>query len=1490
MNVKEEKINIQVPKLKNKDTFRPWSEGIRRLLEAKSLDVYLNYEIKVVRLMDEEEKKSEIDKFVSKFITSDVLYRIPLQERLYMGVGKYHFYSVDSSDEIPDALLGLMDLCDVVQEENKLTLLVERGTYVQLARKLREDRSKIFSIFHTSVSKPIYELIRKETSVAAAYTILVNNYRLDTYVEQQNMRVKISKLYIGKLQTYLDTFEQLLAEYVGIGGSRDDTALYDTLVRHVSNSKYNMYYNIYSGTSTDELLLFLRPIAEKEKLDTTGNNATKQGRTSGNTKRPTLYANKVALQRGPNGKPIRCRRCNGWGHELSSCMLEEDVCHYCGEPGHFRKDCPQAQNRNKANKAQVLAVEEETSTHQHVHQPEQTNTNSYEALQDLFDTLDSEPEDEEDEFVTLNRVAINEEKVNSNYILDSGATRHVTGELTILEETQKLKNSLQVSTADGNQIKATLQGVLVLENDQGQELILENVLYCPGIHGTLISVRQLTRAGFKVHFNEACATVLHSNSTLFHAHFRRREGNYILAASRKKIADYSSYAALQVRSIEEKQLIHARFGHLNTLYLQRAGLGMKKSADMFCPSCSAGKLVHSHKKKLVNVGNTLRTTGRKPWEVIHLDTAGPFKVGIGQIRYFVVLVCDYTGYLRCAVVRKKSEITRFVGDIILKVEQLGNLKTKSLFSDNGREFINKDMTKFCFQNSIFQQTRSTNFPSENGKAERAIRSLKTITRNLLLTSGLGKRFWGYAVLYASEILNVIPRKGQLESPFERTFKFKPNYKRFKVFGSPGHALATREDSLSGYPTIIFLGFSQRNHSYVVMLTGNRSIREFRDISVNEVAVLEKEQQRFSEQLKPKKRTKPIQQTSTSENVQFEEENTTRIVPKKQVQSTHDKATSVEHELTQNDEGEVEESSSDSEDTEIRNFCDVHEDNILSTDRRGNTINQASIEDYRSFWCSTTFLGPENITLNVLTTQDELKPPRTWKDIESREDKQQWIEAYQKEVDSLESVAGMLVVDHPRSEEVLELLEIFSWKENTYSGKREAKVRMAGRGDKAKIKLALYSPVGGAVGMRMLIHVSATYFDSRLQASDVRTAFLNTRTKVARYFHLPQGHKSRVGKSKVWKTFCALYGLTEASFHWYKCLTEYLKKVGLSPCSSDECLFMTKDEEGRLNLLVLIYVDDLLFTGTEESVRNFCKLLEDRFKIRKTEEVKSFIGVQIEKIPTGFKLYQEKFILEAVEKFELTEAKSVSTPIDISCLEDCNSRKLEDKRLFQSVIGTVNYITCCTRPDIAFAVNLLARRLQAPTLADLKRAKRILIYLRDTKDKGIIINKINPKLKLKVKTYVDASLGNGQKRKSIFGYIILLGENIIAFKSKKQEIVAQSTCEAEYVALAYSIKETLWIERLLSEVGINYKTSVIYCDNAGAIKIANKQSATGRTRHLDLRLQMIKDLIAKGQIEISYVRSDLNIADIFTKPLGRLLFSKVADAIMDKRILHSKEEC
>ena len=174
-----------------------------------------------------------------------------------------------------------------------------------------------------------------------------------------------------------------------------------------------------------------------------------------------------------------------------------------------------------------------------------------------------------------------------------------------------------------------------------------------------------------------------------------------------------------------------------------------------------------------------------------------------------------------------------------------------------------------------------------------------------------------------------------------------------------------------------------------------------------------------------------------------------------------------------------------------------------------------------------------------------------------------------------------------------------------------------------MKISVYSPVAGITGLRIIIHCSITYFESNLQAIDVKTAFLNARTPTARYFNLPLGHKNRLGTTKVWKTYCALYGLTDSSYHWYKCLVNFLKKLNLEQCMSEECLFTLKSKtNNKLELLILIYVDDILLTGTNEKITWFTNNLSNRFNIRKTTEASSFIGIQIMKNKNYFKLVQK----------------------------------------------------------------------------------------------------------------------------------------------------------------------------------------------------------------------------------------------------------------------------
>ena len=171
----------------------------------------------------------------------------------------------------------------------------------------------------------------------------------------------------------------------------------------------------------------------------------------------------------------------------------------------------------------------------------------------------------------------------------------------------------------------------------------------------------------------------------------------------------------------------------------------------------------------------------------------------------------------------------------------------------------------------------------------------------------------------------------------------------------------------------------------------------------------------------------------------------------------------------------------------------------------------------------------------------------------------------------------------------------------------------------------------------------------------------------------------------------------------------------------------------------------------------------------------------------------------------------------------------------------------------------------------------MIYLRDKAHWGLKYSKLTEPCTLEV--YVDSSLGNGKGRRSIFGFVIMINSCIVHYKSKLEPIVSLSSTESEFIALALSLKEVEWIMNLCDETKVITKKSIVWCDNQGALKIVQNKHSVGRTKHVDLKLQKMKEAVLKGEITPRYVRSEDNVADIFTKPLGRIAFEKLRNVLL-----------
>ena len=319
------------------------------------------------------------------------------------------------------------------------------------------------------------------------------------------------------------------------------------------------------------------------------------------------------------------------------------------------------------------------------------------------------------------------------------------------------------------------------------------------------------------------------------------------------------------------------------------------------------------------------------------------------------------------------------------------------------------------------------------------------------------------------------------------------------------------------------------------------------------------------------------------------------------------------------------------------------------------------------------------------------------------------------------------------------------------------------------------------------------------------------------------------------------------------------------------------KKGRLALVVLLYVDDVLYTGDSDEIAKFEKEIARRFDLKSTTQATSYLGIDIAQNHRRGEviLSQPTYIKEAIERFKLQDAKRVRTPLaTLANKPELTAPLLTDRRLYQAMVGVLLYINLTTRPDISYAVHFLTRYTAAPTQYHLSCAKRVLIYLRDTAHHGLIYRRDTNK---DIQCYVDSSFADAENRRSTYGYIISLGGNILQYKTRQQRSVATSTTEAEYTAVAHAVRELMYLRNLTSETDIALKDlPTVFVDNQSTLKVLTNNSSTSRIKHIDIALQYLKE---RRDLKYKYVISDENIADIFTKPLGFNKYSKFRNAIL-----------
>jgi hypothetical protein len=326
----------------------------------------------------------------------------------------------------------------------------------------------------------------------------------------------------------------------------------------------------------------------------------------------------------------------------------------------------------------------------------------------------------------------------------------------------------------------------------------------------------------------------------------------------------------------------------------------------------------------------------------------------------------------------------------------------------------------------------------------------------------------------------------------------------------------------------------------------------------------------------------------------------------------------------------------------------------------------------------------------------------------------------------------------------------------------------------------YAPVARLESIRILL-AYATYHDFKLYQMDVKSAFLNGPIKKEVYVEQPPGFEDSEYPNHVYKLSKALYGLKQSPRAWYECLRDFLITNSLKVGKADPTLF-TKTIAKDL-FICQIYIDDIIFGSTNKSnCEEFSRIIIQKFEMSMMGELKYFLGFQIKQLQEGTFISQTKYIQDILKKFGMKNAKPIKTPMGTNGHLDLDMRgKSADQRVYWSMIGSLLYL-CASRPNIMFFVCMCARFQANPKEVHLRAVKRIMRYLVYTPKfwlwypQGISFDLIG---------YSDADYAGCKiDRKSTSGTCQFLRRSLVSWASKKQNFVALSTAEAEYIAVGH----------------------------------------------------------------------------------------------------------
>ncbi|KAH9699143.1 retrovirus-related pol polyprotein from transposon RE2 [Citrus sinensis] len=810
-----------------------------------------------------------------------------------------------------------------------------------------------------------------------------------------------------------------------------------------------------------------------------------------------------------------------------------------------------------------------------------------------------------------------------------------------------------------------------------------------------------------------------------------------------------------------------------------------------------------------------KTKTKQPLAILHTNLWRPATVvSIQGYKYYVSFVDDFTRFTWIFSLKTKDETLHVFKIFKAQVEKQLEQPIKCLQFDWGGEF--RPFTKYLQEKGIEFRHYCPYTHNQNGLVERKHIYITESGLTLLAQAKLPIKFWWDFFHTATYLINRLPTSIlSMKTPYESIFHHKPDYNFLRTFGCSCFPFLREYNNHKFHfhtSKCVFLGYSPSHKGYKCLHSSGK-------IYIASHVLFDKTT--FPYTLDPNFSSSSKHTSSDFQYNLFQR--FTLSVPTSNpnsLEATTANQFPVNHSLSSNTpqcQSHTNQTSTSlpspaSQSQALQIPCTTHTSQPKPFTSTHHMIPRARAGIFKP----KTFLTTHN-SLEPFTVPEALSDPK-WKD------------AMQTEYNALIHNNTWTLVPLSSIYKLVGRKWVFRTKCNTDGTVSKYKARLVAKGfhQTAGIDYSeTFSPVVKSSTVRVILSLAVIKGWKVIQI-DVNNAFLNGDLSEDVYITQPEG--------------------------FYEKLKSCLTTWQFLNSKADTSLFIRHDT--RSLIIVLIYVDDILVTGPDSALlEDFIVKLSQAFALKDLRLVTYFLDVEVSYFDEGMHLSQTKYIKDLLSKASMKNCKGSDTPLSTGFKLERNvkgplGQEFENPTLYRSIVGGLQYLIL-TKPDIAYSVYKLSQYLSSPTVQHWLACKRVLQHLQSTFTHGLYLKK-EESLEIGLTGYSDADWAcDLDDRKSIGAYCIYLGNNLVSWSSKKQAI----------------------LQSLFSELNIaKLPTPVLWYDNQSAGELARNPVFHSKSKHIELDVHYVRDKVLGKELEVRYIPTEEQVADILTKPLSFSKFS------------------